>query len=86
MNSGATGDQVDHFEGYRSRCQRGDFGVVVSRCDFDDIGAYQVETLQSAYDIDQFTAAQAGNLRGPGAGCMRRVEQRGSPGHGRSFR
>ena len=36
------GDQVDHLEGYRRRGQRGDFGMIVSRRHFDNVGADQV--------------------------------------------
>ncbi len=37
--------QVNHFEGNGGRCQGSNFSMIVGRCNLNDIGGHQIQSL-----------------------------------------
>src|SRR6185295_1106505 len=75
QNGLGVGDhQADDVKYHRCRCNASDFGVVVGRGHFDDVGADDVQPGHLAEHLQQLTRRQTTGFGGAGARGERRIE------------
>src|SRR5690606_12995416 len=68
------GHQRDELEANMAGGDAGDFGVVIGRGHFHDVGANEVHAAEAANDLDELAAGDAAGFGSAGARCVGGVQ------------